>query len=282
MHKWNRPSGPSGILSVILILFGLFIWALILFPMFFRTNQHIDSSNCQSNLKQINYAIKMYLVDWNDTYPTNRAYISGNKTGPVSACVRLSPVDENAQKPFRFKYGVSWVEALYDHIDSVTKQNDPQSVWRCLNIGKKIYPKGSDTAATSYVFNSNLIEKRERIIRDASKLMLIREINGLVNSELRPTNNSTWTSKIPPDSPFLTSYDSRYGKMNPELHGNGSHILFADGHVKLLQPEEFPSQKQITKARCWDSEHKQWLSNRPHVVKSPYGDYTSYGIAITP
>ncbi len=240
---------------------------------------HCGSSSCESNMKQIGNAIKMYLSDWNDTFPTNRPFLNGHKVGPIRVYVKLSPHEPigNATEPPRFSYGVNWVEGLYSYIENVTKASDPQSVWRCQAASSRVYPEGSKTAAVNYVFNRNLVERSARSLTYAANLMVVREIDAVVNAELRPTNDTTWTSKTPPRSPFLTSHDTRAGHMNPKIHGAGSHILFADGHVKVFDASFFP--ERITKSRCWDPDTKQWYNYAPGSGK-PEG-YTK-SIAITP
>jgi prepilin-type processing-associated H-X9-DG protein len=265
-----------------LVLAGVII--VVLFPMFARVRRINVASPCQSNLKQIGNAVKMYLADWGDHYPTNRAYVHGRTLGPVTEYVELSqqePLPGKTEPP-EFQHGLNWVEGLCSYVESITKSDDPASAWRCPAASGGRYPEGSKTAATSYVLNRCLVEKPESIITSAANLLLIREMDRLANAELRPINDSTWTSRRPPVSPFLNSFDRRIGWTNAVLHANGSTILFADGHVKMFSVDYFPAQRDITRANCWDPKTRQWYNYFFADPKTPEQKCRNMSIAITP
>lgn len=276
----DTPAG-SKIWGAILVIVMLVIIGAALFPMFARCRICGTPPSCQSNMKQIGNSIKMYLSDWDNTYPTNRPYLASHKLGPIRPYARLSPPDPigTETEPRRFRHSVNWVEGLYNYVETITRSSDPQSVWRCDNASSRVFPEQSKFAAVNYVFNRNLVELREGRISCAANLMMLREIDAVVDAELRPTNDTTWTSKVPPISPFLTDQDARLERTNPKLHGNGSHILFADGHVKILSTEAFPTQDRITRARCWDPKTRQWYN---HAPSSGAPAYLAGSIAITP
>ena len=105
-------------------------------------------------------------------------------------------------------------------------------------------PGDDSTAAVSYAFNRNLVERPEKAVRYAANTMMVREMDRRVDAELRPTNYSCGRPDVPPDSPFLTKHDSRMEETNPGVHGEGSNVLFADGHVQgfhgFLKPDTSP------------------------------------------
>lgn len=265
--------GSSSVLNVAVCLIIVVVVAALLYPVFVPAIHIGTPVNCQSNMKQIGSALKMYLSDWGDTYPTNR-----NLSNAISPNVKLtSPGQTNADGTSRrFQYGVNWVEGLYNYIEQVSKSGS--SSWQCPQALKNHYPKNSDTVLVSYVFNRNLVEKKVGIIKYSANLMEVREFNGLLNSELRPTNETRWSSKTPPVSPFLTRHDAVYGRTNPKIHGNCSNILFADGHVKLYAIMYFP--KKVTKEQCWDTETKQWYNFNATNTNMPINVRRT--IAITP
>lgn len=264
----------SWLLNVLILMALLIIFAAVILPMIKCVN-YPQPFNCSSSMTLLGRAIKMYLCDWNDTFPTNRPFIANGKLGDIGASVKLTPpaVDQNA-KQSRFKYGVNWVEGLYAYMEPATEPNRCHCNWRCPEATKQVYPKGSKSAAVTYVFNRNLIELREKNILSTSNLMMIRETDRLLNADLRPINNTTWSSKQAPISPFLTKYDDLLGKTECDLHGTGSHILFVDGHVELFGHSSYPS--KLTKAICWDPQIKQWY-NCANEKEASYGR-----IAITP
>ena len=263
------------IIFAIVSIFVLMTGA-VLMPVFVRSDC-APSSSCQSNMSQIGRALKMYLSEWNDRYPTNRRYLPNGKLGPVSARVKLTPAGstDNSNKPERFRHGVSWVEALYPYVEAVSKESS--GVWACPAASKAKYPKNSNTAYVTYAFNRNLIERPEIAIHTASNLMVIRETDRYIDSELRPTNYSCGRSDVPPDSPFLTKHDSRIGETMQDIHNNGSNVLFADSHVKLFLADSFPDERHITAGKCWDAKDRRWYNSLDSKDQKNYKR-----IAITP
>src|ERR1035437_5992860 len=117
--------GSVSVLNVVLCLIVVAGVAAVVLPMIVpHEGFHPGISTCQTNLKQIGNAFKMYLSDNNDTYPTNRAYSSDGKLGPIRAHVKLTPSDEPRDRygnPKKYKYGCDWVEPLTAYIEEVTK-----------------------------------------------------------------------------------------------------------------------------------------------------------------
>lgn len=238
------------LIELLVVIAIIAILAAILFPVYTRARQKAFAATCQNNLKQIGTAMKTYLTDWDETYPTNRDY---KHFAQLSPDVQLSPYGTNPSdgKPYKFWYGITWVEGLYQYVEAVSKSGDAQSSWKCPSASGSTYPQNSSTAAVTYIMNFNMLEQPESIIKSASTLMLVREMDRLVNSTCRggqiPSSGGTayqcLDSTRTPTAPFLTSQDPVIGAgtiLNPKLHGNGSHIMFADGHVRYFELGFFP------------------------------------------
>ncbi|MCX6344451.1 MAG: hypothetical protein NT018_05175 [Armatimonadetes bacterium] len=237
------------------------VTAFILSPVIAITKGASAVSNCQANLKKIGNSIKMYLADWDDTYPTNRV-----ATGNLVPSCRLSWVgtDIATGKAYKFHYGTTWVEGLYNYMEAIVAKEDTSSVWKCpaalfAQAGVNATEKAS--AAVTYVFNFTLLEKPESIIRNRSKMMIVRETDRLVASvtcavprvngsdmpttgvATAPTIDSTSQIQAPfhmrPDVAIKDGSTSPVTDPTVKIHGNGSHILFADGHIKLYNAREF-------------------------------------------
>lgn len=241
--------------------------AMALFPMLVHEVVPPQKRNCESNLKQIGRAFRMYLEDWHDVYPTNRPILARGKVGAISSSVELTPAAEIAKG--RKPRNLTWVEALYPYIEPPVEGDNGD--WQCRNATSGRYPPGSKTAYTSYVFNCNMVQQPEQIIRNSDITMLVREVDRLVSAELRPTNYSCDGPGTVPISPFLTTHDVRFGKTESRLHGNGEYILFADSHVGYIDSSAFP--ERITRENGWDAKASRWR------IKMDSG---SNQIAITP
>lgn len=277
------------LIELLVVIAIIAILAAILFPVFAKARKSAQASNCQSNLKQIGNAIKMYLSDWQDTYPTNHRLLGGQLTTTVDEQVALSPPDVDANgQPLRFVSGVNWVEGLYSYVEQVTKQEDPSTAWRCQATSNKTYPLNNATAAVTYSFNANLIENPEGVLRGAANLMMVRECDRLVNAILRPLADSYGGTAVVPSSPFLNTYDKRMQTTNPIMHVNGSHILFADGHVKMFDYHYFDAldaDYSSKMAQHWDPETGQWYNyvfTQSEVDSKPALKPINKAIAISP
>jgi len=102
--------------------------------------------------------------------------------------------------------------------------------------------------------------------------MMVREFYKTTIAVLRPTNNSTGNSTSRPQYAFNNGdmYATTSESNNPSIwktHGNGSHILFAGGHVKLFNLTFFPKYREMTAGNCWDSETGQWYNFAPVLTK---------------
>jgi len=234
------------------------VTAMVLSPIFAPTDRGMAPKfDCQSNLAQIARALKMYMQDNHDAYPTNRCFLPNGKLGPISCYVKLTPADvtDKDGKSKRFRYGVNWVEALGIYMQRITQNS--AGAWYCKAVCGCTYPERSKRAWVTYVFNRNLIEFPEGRVRNAANVTMVREMDRLVDAELRPINRST-DADTPPISPLLTTQDFRLGETKPDLHRSGSNIVFADYHVKYFHADYFPEQGDITAAKCWDPDTGQW------------------------
>jgi prepilin-type processing-associated H-X9-DG protein len=205
-----------------------------------------DATTCMSNMNQIGRAIKSYLTDWEDVFPTNR-----NRKNVMTREIRLS--EESPDMDVRFKYGVNWVEALYPYIEKVGDPQDNARVWRCPLTREKSYPAGSKSACNSYAFNFNLITAPESALRVPANTMLVREMDRGCYAVCRPVNISCDATHRPKGA-FLTASDPLIGKTDPVLHDGCSHVLFADGHVKLVTSRIMPSDDKL----YFDKKTKMW------------------------
>jgi prepilin-type N-terminal cleavage/methylation domain-containing protein/prepilin-type processing-associated H-X9-DG protein len=241
------------LIELLVVIAIIAVLAAILFPVFARARKAAQNSTCQSNMSQIGRALKMYLSEWHDTYPTNR------NTSGLNYTVKLTPagLTDGTGAQLRFVYGVNWVEALYPYVEAVTK--DQASAWLCpaaSNKGEWATGPWYDTSYVSYTFNYNMIEQPEGVIKAASNLMISREMDRKVNSVLRPANMST-DSQTPPQTTFLGTTDTYVRNnttTNPYQHSAGSNVLFADSHVKSFSTDMMP------KDCVWDSVDSQWYN----------------------
>ena len=74
------------------------------------------------------------------------------------------------------------------------------------------------------------------------------------------TSLPNWTASNPPQYPFLRKSDPYLNPVPSSeycLHGNGSFIVFADGHVKHFTIDYYPN-GSLKAETSWDATTKQW------------------------
>lgn len=260
------------LIELLVVIAIIAILAAILFPVFTKAKQSAMKSTCQSNLKQLGTAFKSYLTDWDDTFPTNRRMAGNNANNlQLNSEVKLTVTDWSSEHPdvalgVGSGGGPNWVEALYAYTESTTVKE--KSPWKCPAASNTTYTTGSNSFKTdqygndllqnTYVMNYYVIELVESAISDTANLMLVREFDRKVGALLRPQMPPSGSMSSKPMYPFLNgTEDSKIAKntIKSKLHGNGSNILFTDGHVGL-----FPAEAMMTSMIKQD-EYGRWFNS---------------------
>jgi prepilin-type N-terminal cleavage/methylation domain-containing protein/prepilin-type processing-associated H-X9-DG protein len=248
------------LIELLVVIAIIAILAAILFPVFAQVRKAAMNSDCQSNLKQLGSAFKMYLGEFNDCYPyQNTTAMLGNQPGVILTDPRRI---DSSGKPERFWSGVNWVEALNPYMEQASKET--ASAWTCKAASEVSDGSGGRTAEglarVNYVMNINMVAQPEAAVRTAASTFLVREVDRKVNSVLRPLQVSN-SASVRPNSPFLTPTDAGFDSgtpVNAKQHGKGSNILFADGHVKAFDAAFLPNGELPN--TCWDTTTSQWFN----------------------
>lgn len=255
---------------IVLVLVVLLVGSMLV-PAVARLERTPAEAKCQSNLRQWTHAMALYVSDNNGRYPTNR-----NTYCYVCVSIQLTPDGllnpDGTQK--RFVYGVSWVEALYPYLQA-SAANTGQD-WKSFRNCPSLHAYAR--ASVSYTFNYNLVEYQDSLIRGRASLMMLREMDRHMQATLRPANLSAGQEYSAPDTAFLTTNDNWVSPAaaNPNRHGPGSYVAFADGHVRYFTTDYYPT-------RCaWDSDTRKWYN---FVYPDPADDTQrrlNKSIAVTP
>ncbi len=173
--------------------------------------------------------------------------------------------------PTRFQNGVNWVEALYPCLWAAAGKTgqDWKSFRKCPNVRDLSDPLASGiparNARMSYALNYNLVEQPNAMVRDPALLMMFREMDRRVNSLLRPSIPSPDSTQSPLNA-FLAPRDTALALLqppDPNRHGTGSYICFADGHIRYFTSDYFPTMGSGSSAQsacAWDATDQRWYN----------------------
>jgi prepilin-type processing-associated H-X9-DG protein/prepilin-type N-terminal cleavage/methylation domain-containing protein len=181
------------LIELLVVIAIIAIIAAILFPVFALAREKARQATCQSNLKQVNLAIRLYMQDYDEVYPPG---IVPTATGIVSLLTLVQPY---AKSP-----------AIFRCPDDPTGEID-------------LRPQG-DLAPTSYTVN-------HRVCRVPLYLVLNPQhpAAGLPLSDAavgQPAAITLGFDAANDAPPPKTHVVPRY------RHSNGVNVLFCDGHVK--------------------------------------------------
>jgi prepilin-type N-terminal cleavage/methylation domain-containing protein/prepilin-type processing-associated H-X9-DG protein len=249
MYTSDKTKGFT-LIELLVVIAIIAVLAAILFPVFAKAREAARASTCQSNLNQIGKSMKMYLSDWESTFPTNR------NNGVVQDQVKLgdpAKVQGPNAEVIPFQNGINWVEALYAYTERVAGAEDPATAWKCPKAQELAGPNQSAFAAVTYAFNACLVEAAEGTIRNSARTMMVRETDRRYDAVLRPRKSVNGLASPQPDSPFLCVDDKdKPSDKACTPHSGGSHILFADAHVKVYPVGAFPRMCK------YDTTDNQW------------------------
>jgi prepilin-type N-terminal cleavage/methylation domain-containing protein/prepilin-type processing-associated H-X9-DG protein len=193
-----RPITRSGftLIELLVVIAIIAIIAAILFPVFALAREKARQATCQSNLKQISLATKMYQQDYDEMYPPG---IVPAGAGIVSALTLLQPYARNT--------------SIFHCPDDPTGEIDLRAL--------------GDVATSSYSVN-------HRVCRVPLYLELnpTHPAAGLPLTEAairQPAAITLLFDAINDSPPPKTHVVPRY------RHSDGANVLFCDGHVKWYQ-----------------------------------------------
>lgn len=234
----NRPAFT--LIELLVVIAVIAVLAGILFPVFAQARDKARQASCASNLRQIGYAIDLYLTDNDGLYP-----IFWQRTDP-----------DTPEKP-EWRYH-TWTDRLYPYhkngIDFGTftraGKNTFSGVLHC--------PSDPRNAGPSYAINGWLVTGVDRSqVEQPAGTVLMAEKRGAIVMEHFLWYSNPWPSWGAPTGTPITDRedainavdappnesgdenenDDEFGLsettgLQTRRHGGGSNWLFADGHVK--------------------------------------------------
>lgn len=244
----SSKSLPAGftLIELLIVIAIIAILAAILFPVFGRARENARRSGCSSNMKQLGLAMIQYAQDYDERFAPNYRQTLLPTPSDVTWDKAIQPylghmVDMNARAPFILKCPSDYV--LRQSTTNVTGQSARSYAIPCRNT-----PNAGDTLMQFCGLRKNdeqgstygtYLEGRllSELPVPATTLMTVENPNA--NNRVNGLNQASVSSPNGQGAAYTNGGNPPvvYAPATPELHFEGWNYLFADGHVKWLNPE---------------------------------------------
>ena len=214
MRRCSSGGGRRGftLIELLVVIAIIAILAAILFPVFSRAREKARTAACQSNLKQLGLAVRMYTSDWDELLP---------KHG--SRCIRHNPLDL-CQQAKLYPY-VKNLQIYTCPSDPTAGYIGPSPYFRTRsgygwNFGGTIYyggHRGPGTPLPKYEY--------------PAKFVVMADGWAYMNATGGRISGGNWQGgpcRRPPRWDWCCVIFR---------HNEGANLLFLDGHVKWLKRE---------------------------------------------
>lgn len=205
------------LIELLVVIAIIAILAAILFPVFAQARESARMASCLSNLKQLGLGTMMYLQDYDEKFPSTKAW--GRMWQDPNDWI----ADPN--KPDSLRY-------LPDMVDPYIKNKD---VWFCPTVGRSgrafgfwgTPPNGLDPAVangTTYLWQ----HQTAACYRDAAGTDMISDyvtVSALAQAAVSQVARAPMIHDIP-------YHGDDIGIKGGSFHRGGINVTYADGHAK--------------------------------------------------
>lgn len=230
----RRPHSGFTLIELLVVIVIIAILAALLFPIFAAAKERARRAVCQSNLKQLGDAFRLYLQDWDGDYP-----LPYSKKGAIYRPISETPTWKKRVFPYVRSAGVFRCPSN-DFTERVSQNpdfdNSPAgAILRetgvpipfCYSMNDVQFDPEASEGDESYVVN-------ESEIKDPSQLILLIEVQdpdpylGLIHSPFGQNYQKADENHLQLQPPYGSSFfaHSDDGRAN---------WLFCDGSVRFMR-----------------------------------------------
>jgi len=206
----NRYGGFT-LIELLVVIAVIAILAALLLPALARAKMKGQSAACQSNLRQIGIALRMYAED------DPKGYLPGTSHAVLTN---------------------SWIYSLAPYVANVNKiricPSDPMAQARLTNNGTSYVLNGYTDIAQALDPFGNLrpdvpvFPKLDTIPHPTGMILLFESNRAGYSTGEDHTHSSNW---------LLGGWGAVLTDIQPNRHGTGANYLFADSHVEFIKAD---------------------------------------------
>ena len=241
----SRVAQGFTLIELLVVIAIIAILAAILFPVFGRARENARRSTCQSNMKQLGLAFAQYTQDFDEKYPQARAADpSGNYGGLNSAPIFPSSAFNGFTQSPAHPWSQSWAMVLQPYAKST-------QIMSCPSQKALPWYSAAQTDAfaqklpVSYTYNRLLSwNNMAKIAKPATLILAFEGFGDKAYTSVAHAAPEITAGGFGPDNPYSVNAGftcTWYGGASEpwsydKIHLNTSTFLFADGHVKNINP----------------------------------------------
>ena len=209
------------LIELLVVIAIIAILAAILFPVFAQAREKARQASCQSNLKQIGLALKMYVQDYDETWPNGSIYgFSYGQTGDIG---------QNFTYP-------GWVSNV---LIPYTKN---QQIYRCPSLqGSGFYDPFNGGTATTNGPNQTSYAYNYQSFKGVTEAQIPEVSGAIVMADSASTPWWDCTYENLGCGWRIRDWAAHVAKnyQRTEYHGQKNNYLFEDSHVKTASWDSF-------------------------------------------
>lgn len=209
------------LIELLVVIAIIAILAAILFPIFSEARIAARRASCAGNLKQLGYAIKLYMDDYSGCYPSSSQY--------------------NAPPLYHANW-VHWIKGYIKGNLGVLSCPGASAAWPATIEGRNIGIGYGYNEYINYAWYHQTAFARESALKTPQYVLLAADCN------YQPLVHDWNDEDFMPDVDHLPSGMNRirYADIvvrgqtrTPRVRHNGPNVLFCDLHVKRMDISEF-------------------------------------------
>jgi len=199
------------LIELLVVIAIIAILAAILFPVFARAREKARQSSCLSNVKQIVLATRMYIQDYDDTFPFGGMYWPSAALRPWSGGSSTY---------------VYWPDLLYPYVMNSQIFQCPSRPGDWIGYGWNVYLGYVGAHPDRKTLNQIYWGVKLAVVRYPAETVLVADHH---KSPPAGSINRLWGSSAANPDYWVT------------IHNGGWNVGLVDGHAKWYRPEAYGS-----------------------------------------